>query len=97
MRISDWRSDVCASDLAGLPLAFRRDLPAGARWTLAMVAAACGLHMVALVGSDGIWGGVRHAMPVMVAAAIVAGGALAWAWRHQIGRASWRERVCQYV
>src|SRR3546814_3407379 len=27
--------------LAGLPLAFRRDLPAGARWTLAMVAAAC--------------------------------------------------------
>src|SRR3546814_8432548 len=48
-----------------------------------MVAAACGLHMVALVGSDGIWGGVRHAMPVMVAAAIVAGGVLAWAWRHR--------------
>ena len=40
--------------LAGLPLAFRRDLPAGTRWTLAMAAAACGLHMVALVGSDGI-------------------------------------------
>src|SRR3546814_974916 len=71
MRISDWSSDVCSSDLyghppwfswpsilvaklplallmlalAGLPLAFRRDLPAGARWTLAMVAAACGLYM----------------------------------------------------
>src|SRR3546814_15216386 len=48
-----------------------------------MVAAACGLHMVALVGSDGIWGGVRHAMPVMVAAAIVAGAVLACAWRHR--------------
>src|SRR3546814_3114333 len=29
--------------LAGVPLAFRRALPAPARWTLAMVAAACGL------------------------------------------------------
>src|SRR5690606_19597962 len=56
--------------LAGLPLAFRRDLPAPARWTLAMVAAACGSHMLALVGSDGIWGGVRHAMPALVGAAV---------------------------
>src|SRR3546814_831239 len=46
--------------LAGVPLAFRRALPAPARWTLAMVAAACGFHMLALVGSDGIWGSVRH-------------------------------------
>src|SRR3546814_10089624 len=52
--------------LAGVPLAFRRALPAPARWTLAMVAAACGFHMLALVGSDGIWGGVRHAMPALV-------------------------------
>src|SRR3546814_13411598 len=107
MRISDWSSDVCSSDLilaaklplgllvlalAGVPLAFRRALPAPARWTLAMVAAACGFHMLALVGSDGIWGGVRHAMPALVGAAILAGGVLAW----EIGRASCRARVCPY-
>src|SRR3546814_5538721 len=38
--------------LAGVPLAFRRALPAPARWTLAMVAAACGFHMLALVRSE---------------------------------------------
>src|SRR3546814_6333186 len=48
-----------------------------------MVAAACGFHMLALVGSDGIWGGVRHAMPALVGAAILAGGVLAWAWRQR--------------
>lgn len=69
--------------LAGLPLAFRRDLPAPARWTLAMVAAACGFHMLALVGSDGIWGGVRHAMPALVGAAVFAGGVLAWSWQRR--------------
>src|SRR3546814_19842647 len=46
--------------LAGVPLAFRRALPAPARWTLAMVAAASGFHMLALVGSAGLWGGMRH-------------------------------------
>lgn len=65
---------------AGLPLAFRRRLPPETRWTLAMLLAACGLHMVALVGSDGIWGGVRHATPVLVGLAVLAGGAVHWAW-----------------
>src|SRR5690606_28045960 len=36
--------------LAGVPLAFRRSLPAAARWSMAAVIAACGFHMVALVG-----------------------------------------------
>ena len=48
-----------------------------------MVAAACGFHMLALVGSDRIWGGVRHAMPTLVGAAILAGGVLAWAWQRR--------------
>jgi hypothetical protein len=39
--------------------------------------------MVALVGSDGIWGGVRHAMPAITAAAILAGGVLSWAWQRR--------------
>ena len=67
--------------LAAVPLAFRRGLPAPARWSLAMVGAACGFHMVALVGSDGIWGGVRHALPVLVGAAVLAGGVADWAWQ----------------
>lgn len=66
--------------LAGVPLAFRRRLPAETRWTLAMLLAACGLHMLALVGSDGIWGGVRHATPVLVGLAVLAGGTVHWAW-----------------
>ncbi|GAA4859346.1 tetratricopeptide repeat protein [Luteimonas vadosa] len=74
---------LLALALAGVPLAFRRKLPAAARWALAMTVAACGFHMVALVGSDGIWGGVRHALPVVVGAAIFAGGVLAWAWQRR--------------
>jgi tetratricopeptide (TPR) repeat protein len=50
---------------------------------MAMVVVACGFHMVALVGSDGIWGGVRHALPVLVGAGILAGGVAAWAWRRR--------------
>ena len=69
--------------LAGIPLALRRALPAGTRWTLAMVIGACGFHMLALVGSDGIWGGVRHAMPVLVGLAVLAGGAVHWAWQRR--------------
>jgi hypothetical protein len=36
--------------------------------------------MAALVGSGGVWGGVRHALPVIVGLAIAAGGVLHWAW-----------------
>ena len=69
--------------LASLPLLLRRALPPTARWTLATVVLASGFHMVALVGSDGIWGGVRHALPVITAAAVLAGGTLAWAWQRR--------------
>lgn len=69
--------------LAALPLLFLRNLPASARWTMAMAVAACGFHMLALVGSDGIWGGVRHALPVLVGAGMLAGGVAAWAWRRR--------------
>lgn len=62
--------------LAALPLLVRTRLPASARWSLAAVVAACGFHLVALMGSDGIWGGVRHALPVLAGIAVIAGGAL---------------------
>ncbi|MES2859269.1 MAG: tetratricopeptide repeat protein [Pseudomonadota bacterium] len=69
--------------LASLPLLARRALPPPARWSLAAVALGCGFHMIALVGSDGIWGGVRHALPVITSAAVLAGGVLAWAWQRR--------------
>ncbi len=69
--------------LASLPLLARRTLAPAARWSLAAVAMACGFHMIALVGSDGIWGGVRHALPMITGAAVVAGGVLAWAWQRR--------------
>ena len=69
--------------LAAVPLLLRTTLPAAARWSLAAVLAACGFHMAALVGSGGIWGGVRHALPVIAGAAVLAGGALAFAWQRR--------------
>ena len=69
--------------LASLPLALRSALPATTRWTVAAVVLASGFHMAALVGSDGIWGGVRHALPVITAAAVLAGGVVSWAWQRR--------------
>lgn len=69
--------------LATLPLLATTRLSASARWSLAAVVAACGFHLVALMGSDGIWGGVRHALPVLVGLAVVGGGALGLAWQRR--------------
>lgn len=74
---------LLALALAALPLLLRTQLPMAARWSLAAVLAACGFHMAALVGSGGIWGGVRHALPVIAGAAVLAGGALAFAWQRR--------------
>ncbi len=70
--------------LAALPLLLLRSrLEPSARWSLAAVIAVCAFHMMALVGSGGIWGGVRHALPILAGAAIVGGGAVALAWRRR--------------
>lgn len=69
--------------LATLPLLVRTRLPASARWSLAAVVAACGFHLAALMGSEGIWGGVRHALPMLVGLGVVAGGALGIAWQRR--------------
>ena len=74
---------LLALSLAALPLLARTRLSPAARWSLAAVVAACGFHMAALVGSGGIWGGVRHALPVLAGAAVLAGGALAFAWQRR--------------
>src|SRR3546814_15860341 len=42
MRISDWSSDVCSSDLVGAVVALKLGLPAGAALPLTLVASAVG-------------------------------------------------------
>src|SRR3546814_4257584 len=85
MRISDWSSDVCSSDLSV-------QLPGG---------------------QGDRSGGQREFVPVLARAAVAAGVAGLFmeshpdparalsdgpnAWPLEIGRASCRERVCQYV
>ena len=62
--------------LVALSLLARTRLSPSARWSLAAVVVACSFHLTALMGSEGIWGGVRHALPVLAGVGIVGGGAL---------------------
>lgn len=72
---------LMALALAGLLASARAARDARLRWPLLAVVLACAFHMAALVGSGGVWGGVRHALPVVLGLAIGAGAALDWAWR----------------
>lgn len=74
---------LMALALAGLLASARAARDAHLRWPLLAVVLACGFHMAALVGSGGVWGGVRHALPVVLGLAIGAGAALDWAWRRR--------------
>src|SRR3546814_10010564 len=102
MRISDWSSDVCSSDLlwlGGMALLLLLDLTRRIfGWPLVIV---CGLTLVyGLYGHHLPWI-FRHAgfpyyetlRTVWYSFDGVFGGPVAV----EIGRASWRERVCQYV
>src|SRR3546814_2759944 len=83
MRISDWSSDVCSSDLRDFGT-----LDPGFGYVLERVKRPEGkeyaLTLELLIRIIIIEGGTLHAQ-----ATIEQSG--------QIGRASWRERVCQYV
>src|SRR3546814_12042343 len=99
MRISDWSSDVCSSDLVAAvnggrystdlhlqhdPSATQAFAETHVRRLEAMRRAGAGVERAA----DGSW---------TIAADHVDRAAAYEARRHQIGRASCRERVCQYV
>src|SRR3546814_5194265 len=85
MRISDWSSDVCSSDLIAAPRHMARTMPETTRRATITIPARLGkppmLHLGELVR---IGDADRHLDQMQ---------------RHgrQIGRASCRERVCQYV
>src|SRR3546814_10446144 len=94
MRISDWSSDVCSSDLPLVPADGRKN-----RKTLE------GQSLMLLVdsgvGLGGSWDGTSQA-GVLQLEALLAQLPLGLAMtdrdgRFQIGRASCRERVCPYV
>src|SRR3546814_17916704 len=107
MRISDWSSDVCSSDLAGPPplrqfLGEARFLAEGwtgrnRRYGLEGREGARGrtvLVIPGLLAADWMTRPLRRALAS--AGHEVPGWALGWN-RGQIGRASSRERVCQYA
>src|SRR3546814_28707 len=81
MRISDWSSDVCSSDLLGLVSLPASELTAAVQ-ALSTHSLRVGLTQdLFAAGEDGA--GIAQA--------------LRWSSPAKIGRASCRERVCQYV
>ncbi|HEU4665727.1 MAG TPA: phospholipid carrier-dependent glycosyltransferase [Dokdonella sp.] len=74
---------LSALALLGLVLLVRTPLPATARWMLAALAAASAIHLAALMASPEAWGGIRHATPLIVAAAMLGGCAVAAAWQRR--------------
>src|SRR3546814_17176784 len=107
MRISDWSSDVCSSDLMYLPPSLLVGLVVAIGLVPALIAQPL-IEVVAgaVVGGPlpalhlKLWHGVTPALGMSIIA--TAGGAFLL-WRHDafnripIGRASCRERVGQYV
>src|SRR3546814_14807772 len=100
MRISDWSSDVCSSDLEGRtdfpvlrdPYGQQHSVIAESRkteWGLAITGAIFGCELTIEA--------VRHAGKPCAAQGWHPGKAAFRIPKLQIGRASCRERVCQYV
>lgn len=69
--------------IAGAGLLWRARLPASARSMLWVLLGTSFCHLLALAGSGSVWGGVRHATPLLVAAALLAGAAVAQAWQRR--------------
>src|SRR3546814_13340554 len=93
MRISDWSSDVCSSDLPGPAPSELRDAAWHGQRRTKLIAGPAGDFLSAERGASG-----AH-QPAADDAAVADGRAkgIDPDGRDQIGRASCRERVCQYV
>jgi tetratricopeptide (TPR) repeat protein len=64
--------------LAALPFS---TLAPRARWVLAALLGGSAAHLLALMSSQGTYGGMRHALPLVVSLGILAGAAVAFAWQ----------------
>src|SRR3546814_4366746 len=83
MRISDWSSDVCSSDLVGDRVAAGDIIGDGPSTELGELALGRNV-LVAFMA----WHGYNFEDSILISERIA---------REEIGRASCRERVCQYV
>ncbi|HEX4853107.1 phospholipid carrier-dependent glycosyltransferase [Arenimonas sp.] len=72
---------LAAMALLGLLVLPWRTLPATGRWLLAAAAGVGVVHLLALASGQGTYGGIRHALPVVVLMALPAGALVAWGWR----------------
>src|SRR3546814_3681925 len=98
MRISDWSSDVCSSDLAEHATMMRHDRNLLVRALDAAVLERADIRsLLASIEADTIVlsGALDQATPSELGEEIAA--ALPRARHEEIGRASCRESVCQYV
>src|SRR3546814_18711013 len=93
MRISDWRSDVCSSDLLFLSLSKERAGPT------AVPLASC-FDRLSIEANTGSRGTMKFRASPAVIGFLDRGDVQLDHAQHRlegIGRASWRERGCQYV
>src|SRR3546814_19677710 len=116
MRISDWSSDVCSSDLMGGSFAYHRELELFQRagYTAPEVLRLATLGMAEYLGQDEDLGSIedgkladfflvtadptKDLKALKAISMVVANGTVYFPSEiYQIGRASCRERVCQYV
>src|SRR3546814_2053253 len=98
MRISDWSSDVCSSDLLG-DIAQARALAVDHQVAqlLQVVELADRLHAQALSAVVDLPGGHREVDRLQACVELVDTDVVGGQAVREIGRASCRERVCQYV
>src|SRR3546814_20961044 len=92
MRISDWSSDVCSSDLGRSVGSALADGVAGTQKNVLPIG------LLAVVAFVGVFVFALVAMLVILLLAAI-GGLVhpVLAMLLELGRGSWRERVCQYV
>ena len=79
---------LLAMSLLGLFALWRAPLTPAAKWALAAVGAMAVAHLLSLANARSAYAGVRHAMPVVLALAVVGGALLHRAWHQR--RLLWR-------
>src|SRR3546814_3522715 len=97
MRISDWSSDVCSSELKCLSLSVRRAEDGMLRIEIADNGSGIDdpekmFDPFFTTKANGMGMGLAICRSI-----VEAHGGKLWAMANEIGRASWRARVCEYV
>src|SRR3546814_2574226 len=104
MRMLDWSSDVCSSDLLSAPMKTRRSIAWGALALIVLLAG--GVALYAHLMTPKLQLGVGYGARVACGCRYIEGRPLKCCYKdfepgmeviHQLGRASCRERVCPYV